>query len=55
MVFSDEIKKIQEQFELVIHYSQEIPKVLGERFVNLLLNYLKKLLLNFQMKKKYEE
>lgn len=34
MVFSDEIKKIQEQFELVIHYSQEIPKVPGERFVN---------------------
>ena len=34
MLFSDEIKKIQEQFELVIHYSQEIPKVPGERFVN---------------------
>ena len=34
MIFSDEIKKIQEQFELVIHYSQEIPKVPGERFVN---------------------
>ena len=34
MVFSDEIKKIQEQFELIIHYSQEIPKVPGERFVN---------------------
>ena len=34
MVFNDEIKKIQEQFELVIHYSQEIPKVPGERFVN---------------------
>lgn len=34
MVFSKKIKKIQEQFELVIHYSQEIPKVPGQRFVN---------------------
>jgi hypothetical protein len=34
MVFSEKIKKIQEQFELVIHYSQEIPKVPGQRFVN---------------------
>ena len=34
MVFSEKIRKIQEQFELVIHYSQEIPKVPGQRFVN---------------------
>lgn len=34
MVFSEKIRKIQEQFELVIHYSQEISKVPGQRFVN---------------------
>lgn len=34
MVFSEKIRKIQEQFEFVIHYSQEIPKVPGQRFVN---------------------
>lgn len=34
MVFNEKIRKIQEQFELVIHYSQEIPKVPGQRFVN---------------------
>ena len=34
MVFSEKVRKIQKQFELVIHYSQEIPKVPGQRFVN---------------------
>lgn len=34
MTFSEEIQKIQEQFDFVIHFSQEIPKVPNKKFVN---------------------